>query len=423
MAYKKLIFQMYCKLTFWINCGTISLERLEGNGGVMQFENLQEAFYKMKKIHPNLFFKITEAQFEKEMARSKENWDNLDYYGQIYEALRLRALLGDAHLWMRFPNIVDGRFPFSVKKFKEGFCIVNVDLNSISQEILNTQILAINGLLLEEIIEIATPIISTENGAFDFEFEHSLQFEYFYRVLGIADKNEITLTLRDDSKIFDLTVKTMGYNHKTKYAKKSKPLFEFRETNDYAYLKINSFRRSKSLNINKFHNEIMQSASKNKPIIIDVRDNTGGVFGLFKELWEILGTSKATGYCLVNHNSFSSSVLTVQYLRNLGFTIVGEPMAQPASFHGNICDDVMTKSGIVIDVATALWDQNVTRHRKGVPAGFTYDKNAVIPDILIEESLQDLKNNKDSILDYCVNEIKQHAKEQDIEFEETEFCR
>lgn len=28
--------------------------------------------------------------------------------------------------------------------------------------------------------------------------------------------------------------------------------------------------------INKFHNEIMQSASKNKPVIIDVRDNTGG---------------------------------------------------------------------------------------------------------------------------------------------------
>lgn len=149
----------------------------------------------------------------------------------------------------------------------------------------------------------------------------------------------------------------------------------------------------------------------------------GGVFGLFKELWEILGTANASGYCLVNHNSFSSSVLMAQYLRNLGFMIVGELMAHPASFHGNICDDAITKSGIVINVATSLWDQKVTRHRKGVPAGFDYDKSTVMPDILIEETLQDLKDNKDSILDYCVNEIKQQAREQDIEFEETEFCR
>ncbi len=394
----------------------------------MRFEDIEEVFEKIKKFHPNMFFNITEERFEREMEWSKSNWENLDIYGQIYEAWRLTALLGDAHIKMGFRDLPDDGYqdiyPFLIKKLKEGYCIVDIDVNSMPQEMLYTKVVGINGIPIEEIIEISQPIISTENGVFNFEFERYLTSRLFYKVLGIDDGNKITLTLQNEEKTFDVVVKALGKNHKVKPTIKPSVYYSLNDLNDYCYLKINRFKINKKININKIYTEVEKAVNEEKPIIVDVRENSGGKYRIFSYLWEILEKSKAKGYCLVDHNSYSASVMTAQKLRNIGFTIVGEPMGQPSTFNGAIFSNgAETRAGIKLRIPTVTVDKNIEIHKTILPAGFKFEENPLIPDVIITQSLEDKKNNKDAMLDYCVKQIHNQNKTNKISYEETEFCR
>ncbi len=123
------------------------------------FEDLLEIFEHMEKIHPNLFFHITKTRFEKELEKSKKNWDNLDIYEKNYELLRLNALIGDLHT-VASPTIKSNEtYPFRVGKFREGYFIRNCTTKSFADDNMFAQVLAVNNLDIDELKRIAKGII------------------------------------------------------------------------------------------------------------------------------------------------------------------------------------------------------------------------------------------------------------------------
>lgn len=390
----------------------------------MEFSDFQEIFEKMEKVHPNLFYQLPQQQFEKEMERVKENWENLNEYDQIYETLRLRAMLGDAHLWINF-NRPERAYPFCVKKLKEGFCVVDLDSKLMPEDALNTKILAINKIPITEIVEIMSPIISTEKGAFNMEVESFLAHCLYYKVLGISKDGKITLTLQNNGKTFDVAVKPIPKGHKIKYLKEPSKNCTFEEKDDYFYLKINRFKWERGLHLNKLYAYLALATESKKPIIVDVRDNHGG--GIKKmDVWsDIMSKNNAKGFCLMNHNSFSASVFAAQKLKKMGFTLVGESAGQMATFYGGVNGPNVTLNGILVTTPTRKVDADSKRYSRNnyYSKVFTEDE-PLKPDVFIEESLEDLKKGKDRALEFCVEEIKknnQHSKE-NFEFEEIELC-
>jgi len=393
----------------------------------MVFGEFQEIFEKLEKIHPNLFSQISKKRFENEMKIAERNWGNLNIYDQIYEVKRLRAMLGDAHIDISFDEY-ERRYPFKIKKLKEGFCVVDLDETLIPKEVLYTKILAINQIPLDEVVEIMKPIISMEKGVFYLEAENVLTNSLYYKLFDISSDGKINLTLQNDEKIFDVNVAPFPKKHKPQYLQKpiKNCIFEDRDT--YFYVNINKFKWEEGLHLNQLYADLLIATKNGKPLIIDVRDNYGGNIRKANVWTDILKKNNAKGYCLINHNSFSASVFTAQKLKKMGFTLVGEPAGQMATFYGAVISSpFVTRNSILIRCPTAKIDSNSQKYYKtDYYSQVCTEDEPLKPDVFIGESLADLKDGNDPALEYCIEAVKNDAinrgNETGFEFEEMEFC-
>ena len=377
------------------------------------FEDLVDVFDSMEKIHPNLFFHITKSKFEKELYKSKENWDNLDIYEKNYELMRLSALIGDFHTSV-MPTIQSNyTYPYRVSKCKEGYFITNCAQKSFADKNMYAQILAINGLEIDELKEIVGKIICEEVGVFEKKFCYILSCPLYLKIAKVVDSNAVELTLKKDGQVYKVEVspalEKVGNKVMIWLYTKKKANFEFVDNGKYFYIDINKFYRDKNMNLNKLYCQAMKAIDAREPFIVDVRGNTGGHYDLFKKIVEQINVEEIKGYCLIDRKTCSAAVMTAKALKNAGFILVGEPTSQPSTFYGGIIN-LETKSGMNFDVATSLVDDNQQRHTKFIPRSVKFDDKPLQPDIYIEPSIQDHRSGNDPALEYCKKNISKFAE-------------
>ena len=63
----------------------------------IEFDDVAELFNKICKFHPNMFFKISQPEFNKELRKVREFWNDLDFFQKYFEIMRLNAQIGDLH--------------------------------------------------------------------------------------------------------------------------------------------------------------------------------------------------------------------------------------------------------------------------------------------------------------------------------------
>ena len=326
----------------------------------MEFYDFVEYFEKIEKFHPNMFTRISKEKFNEELEKIKENWENFDEYDQYYEMFRLNALLADLHT---NPIIPVRPYPFVADKFKEGYFITNVNENHLNKDIIYSKIIAINGIPINQVAEMIEPIITKESKeAFDSHMAQYLNSFTYLRMCGVTKDEEISLTLLKDKKKTTIKIRPNNQKEKIKLAIPTPQYAYIDNSNkDYLYLKINRFRIGKKDNFNKdIWYKLLDSSSNQKNYIIDLRNNGGGNFGLCKPILKLVEAEHLKGFCLINHNSFSSSVLLAQALKNAGFILVGEPAGQPPVFYGGVVSDLETKAGLRYRFPTKYYDETTT---------------------------------------------------------------
>jgi len=386
----------------------------------MEFSDVEELFWKMKKIHPNMFYHITEVQFLKELEKSKENWENLDKYEKIYELMRLDALLGDIHTNVIIPDWDKG-FPFIPIKLKEGVFLLNIDKNSLDEKLLNSRIIKVNGVPVEEIIELAKRIFSSENPqAQEADVAEKLDRPVLFKILGISKNDEPEFTLLQNDEEIVVKMKPRRLDQRPNWAVKLRKKYSYRVTKDYLYIDIKKFAEVKNNPLAKIYLEIYAAIKEDKPIIFDVRRNYGGDPEVFIPFCMKIPKNYKNGFCIMDNISASASVDLVEVLRQVGFTLVGQSIAQDSTYFADAWE-IQTSFGLKAKVSTALVEPYKEDSNSRVFSRSTnLYKRAIMPDVYIEPSIEDVKKGEDPCLNYCIAEVKK--MERKIEkFEETEF--
>lgn len=372
---------------------------------------LQEA---LPNKHANLFFKIDEEQFNKDIDDLKNSVENLNDDEIIDGIYKIVASVGDGHT--KVQRKFKKKYPIQFFYFKDGIYVINTE--DQYKESLYSKLIKINGQDIQAIKDKLAPLIAQENDeTIKKVLPNYLSRPEILHGVKIIDNidSEVTFTFENkEGKIFNLNMKPLdsaesmnpivdieydesyplymqnpNYNYWYKYLENDKTL----------YLKYNECVESnKSGKIDDFNNEVLNFIDNNKveKFIIDMRDNEGGQENRLNAIIEGIKNrdinNKKRFFVIVGRGTFSAAIVDiVNWKEETNATFVGEATSGKPNHYGSVKNFILPNSKLTVQYSTVY-------ARTG-----NDESNSFIPDKTIEISIDDYVNKKDPVLDYILN--------------------
>jgi hypothetical protein len=381
---------------------------------VKDLNYLQEA---LPKKHANLFFEVSEEQFNNQINELKKSVENLNDDEIIDEIYRIVALVGDGHT--KAQREFSRSYPFQFYYFKDSIYAINTIEEY--KEALNCELLKINGQDIKTIRDKLSQLISREN---DVTIKKVLpnylsRPEILHGVKIIEDiDSPINFTFKDrNGKIFNLKVESLDTNIDngknflvSRDYDETYPLYMQKSTFNYwyqylekdkvFYLKYNECSEDeKAGRLDDFNNEVLSFIQNNKvdKFVIDMRNNIGGGENRLEEIIEGIKNSnlndKKKFYVIVGRPTFSAPIVdAVKWRSETNATFVGEPTSGKPNHYGSVKNFSLPNSKLNV--------QYSTQYAKSGDD----ERDSFIPNKTIELSIDDYVNKKDPVLDYIIGE-------------------
>ena len=400
----------------------------------------------IEEIHPNLYHSIRKEDFLRKVQIIKDQLPDsiskIDTWKRLNEIL---ALIKEGHTYFRPPEKEIGdflRFPYTIKidDITNDF-LISGTLTGLSTEYLGNRIVSINGISTDSLISIFKKSTSAENEAL-FVFMNESHFDYaIYAIFGAPEYFDIEFLTED--KVEKHRCKST--NHRPN---KVVPDFTFNIIHDsIGFIDIN--RLNHSNDFTKFCKKTFKSLNKKKipNLIIDFRANGGGDSGMGDELIKYLSNEPFIQYqkavvkvSSVSRKQFHYTPKKDTLLKAELSEKLIEPYPQKMRYSGNVF--VLIDGGTFSSAGSTVWCINhyniatiVGKETGGTGVHYGYpikrnlpntnliyyvshmkwyqigadDKSVygLIPDYKIDLYIEDIKNQKDSALDFVIDLIKQ----------------
>lgn len=371
---------------------------------------LQEA---LPNKHVNLFFKINEEQFSKDIDSLKNSVNNLNDDEIIDRIYKIVASVGDGHtkVMRNFAKM----YPVQFYYFKDGVYVINA--SEQYKEALYCKLIKINGQDIKSVEDRLSPLIAQENEATIKKIfpTYLSRPEILHGAKIIDDVNkEVTLTFENkDGRVIDLNVMPLDNNENVDYVisgeyDDSYPLYMQNSTYNYwykylendkvLYLKYNEcMENNKSGRIEDFNNEILNFINNNQvdKFVIDMRDNSGGRENGLDTIIEGIKNkdvnNKDRFFVIVGRNTFSAAILDIVKWRNeTNATFIGQPTSGKPNHYGSTDTFTLPNSKLSI------------QYSKAYAKTCDDESDSFIPDKKIEISIDDYVNKNDPIIDYII---------------------
>lgn len=389
-------------------------DNTDNQRNILLKEDLEYFKKKLPKLHKNLFSIITKEEFE---TRTTELINNIDKQNnkQVFTELnKIVASIGDAHTAM---NLMEGYgFPLELWIFDGKVYVVNTDLKL--KEMMNGQIVKINGVDMEQVIDQLSSLIPHENDSWLMAMipSYLLIPNYMYNLGIIAYEHEAVFTIDKAGELMDFTVTAINNDETIEYVDNTTAnamVGKFDKYYDYKYypdqkavcLSYNVCMDMEELTFKAFNDEMFEVIEDNKveKIIIDLRSNTGGNSTIIKPFINRLksytaATKNVKVYTLIGRNTFSSGMFAIYEVKdNIPNAIsVGEPTGGALDRYGDIKILTLPNSRIPISYSTKYFKFSDM---------FQYKNEGVdtfIPDIPMQPTIEDYKNGTDTVLAYAL---------------------
>lgn len=405
-------------------CFTAMLLLSIGAGAVDQTESaarqndLDFLYTTLKSNHPDLFANTPEAAFEARKGEIEQRLSTETSFDFALDCSSLAALAKDSHT--------------SVSLGSSGYnlhiCLFDMDLydgtwvlsaiDNAHKSLLGSEVTAINGFSMEQILEKFGTFLSADNPV-------KLRYSYWrmcyvlepYQYLGIAEQGEpMSVTVKDSAgKTQTLSVSAVEQSDfqsedlatltdrqtgtaATAYDK-TKTYFAKELNRSTYYIQYNQCTEDQSLPIKTFYQQVQSSlnAGSYSLILIDLRNNGGGSDGTIVPLLELLAQQRYKGVQvagLIGRKTFSSAIINAVELQEMGFSLVGEDTSGSVNHFGSVQSFQLPNSGLRVGISSKFISMSGyfdAASGKGV--------ESLQPDVKIAQTLSDSLAGRDTCLE------------------------
>ena len=334
-------------------------------------EKAKSIFEKLEKGHINLWHDISKEEFY--ILFNEVDWDKLDEVSFDFEMLKLFSKFRDAHT----------RYFIKNKTLHHKLIYKNNKLYIFDNE-KYLEVISINNYNIEELYDSFSKIVCYETKEWkNKQIEIGFNSKYFYEMIGIKD--ELVAKLYNDNFI-ELSV--ASDEELKKRVSTFKP-YTYSVMNNVLYLKYSACRDDKDIPFIDFVKEIKDKVEELNidKYILDLRGNAGGNSEILNPFQDLVRYKKLNGVLLIDSGVFSSGRFAIaKFKKEFNTLLIGTPTGGAASSYGyNNNDSVEDKS---FSYSIRYWDFSEIFKSKG----------AIVPDIIVENTIEDLENNYDRVL-------------------------
>lgn len=353
-------------------------------------EDLQYLATRMEVVHPNLYWRVPEHEFQAAVENLRERIPGLTDQQIIVELARIAALVdGHTHLPL-FQSAVDFRlYPLRLYQFSDGIFVVEADEELAS--LVGARLVAIGSTPIEEAytevadivqhdndmtVQLLTPVYLTipevlhALGIVADPLEPGFTFETPDGERLIVDSTPVEASSRDWTALF---------THLAGLPQQPEPLYlsrrfeenfwyTFLEDSKTLYIQYNMVqsRTASGLTIGRMAQEIEAFVAENsvEKVVVDLRHNPGGDTNTSRPLVDLLADNQAINqpgrlFIIIGRHTFSAAALfAVDMERNTEAIFVGEPTGARPNLYGDTTPINLPNSNIRVEVSTLYWERS-----------------------------------------------------------------
>ncbi|TYQ17047.1 UNVERIFIED_CONTAM: Periplasmic protease [Acetivibrio alkalicellulosi] len=375
-------------------------------------EDLDQLQLELPKRHRNLFFHLDKRKFNEKIENLKTKIDNYNVYEICASIAEIVASARDAHTSLAIPVI--NFIPIEWYYFNEGLYII--DAYYEYSNLVNKEVVFLNGISIEEVKKRVSCIISYENESYlKAQIPRYLKSAEVLKGIGIIDDvNEVKLTLKNHNNEFEeVRVKTYDYSELKDQESKVKnstdediPLFRRNPHKKYwsyyikdyntLYFKYDSCSNMEDISVEKSGEELLEFIIKENvsKLVIDIRSNLGGNSTLLEPfIRELKKLKKLNIYLVVGRETFSSALINAYSIKNnTNAIVVGEATGGKPNSYGEVKAFSLGNSKLIIRYSSQYY--KLVKSDKLM---------SLEPDVKFNVSFKDYYNKIDPCMEYIVN--------------------
>ncbi|XCF07271.1 hypothetical protein ABI125_05300 [Tamlana crocina] len=364
----------------------------------------------LEQKHIDLYHTVTKEEFYNEWNSIYESVETLNDFEIILKLMRLTRRINDGHTSVSFRNMPTHRFPFEVTLIEDQWRVVKT-LNE-NKDILKTTLKSINGISIDKVAQKVSEIaqfVENEYSLKERTGNYLTTAEFLFYLNLIDSKNKATFSFQKNNNELinmELTAITneMWQDRHISEMITSVPEIE-RPNIDNLDLWFAPISETKGLYVNfktypSF--EEMQSFGERlvsciqekqiKQVIIDMRENGGGDLYVGTVLAYALNLADSIDwkngiFVLTSNKTFSAATSNAALFKQLlNAKIVGQPTGSNPNGYQDMDSFTLPNSKLVITYSKRLFRLSEEENK------------ALMPDILIRPSWEDLVSGKDTVL-------------------------
>ena len=366
-------------------------------------------------FHPDAFANTPESEFLALKAEIEGRLETETDTEFLLDLMRLTALVGDSHTSVSLGGLADFRaYPFSLVRRGESWYLSAAAPED--EDLLCQEVTLLAGKPVEEVIKAYGTLFASDNPVhLRRSFRQACNVADIYEYLGLVEAGKpLTVTLKG-GKALSLAPVGMEEMNKLEIVRISDKIkgqpetaaadayyFAKPLTEDAYYIQYNTCQEAEDLPMEDFAALVAKDlkAGDYSRVLLDLRNNGGGSDGVIWPLLERLRLAMDGG-CelvgLIGEGTFSSALINAVEIQEMGGVLAGEPAGGSVCHFGAVKTFQLPNSKVRGQVSSKYIDLNTL-----LDAAAGRGVEALEPDVLVYQTLEDTLNGKDTTVDWLL---------------------
>lgn len=365
--------------------------------------------------HPDVFANTPESEFLRVKAEIEGRLETETNTEFLLDLMRLTALVGDSHTSVAIGGAAELRaYPFAMVRRGERWYLSAAVPED--KELLCQEVTLLAGKPVQEVIEAYGTLFAADNPVhLRRSFRQACNVADIYEYLGLVKAGEpLTVTLKNGK---TLRLEPMGMEEMNQLEAvrisdliKGQPetaaadayYFAKPLTENVYYIQYNTCQEAEDLSMEDFAASVAKDleAGDYSRVLLDLRNNGGGSDGVIWPLLEYLRPAMDGG-CelvgLIGESTFSSALINAVEIQEMGGVLAGEPAGGSVCHFGAVQGFSLPNSKVRGQLSSKYLDLNTL-----LDAAAGRGVEALEPDVLVYQTLEDTLNGKDTTVDWLL---------------------